>query len=204
MRWLVFDRLRRAVGAHDFPGLRGLLEGFNYYDRDRVKEVGPDRAAAEWIVRCEGKVTLDKFAEPFVDYNELIRKTAELDPRKPTDQVHVVSIDASDSSVTGFGCRHFAGLHHLVDVRFIRCKNLHDHGFDYMGDAVGTTLRYLQIESCPKITELGLEHLKKFSGLRSLLLIDLCRVYNKPQVLSALRETLPKCDIQFPDAQFSK
>lgn len=26
------------------------------YDRERVKEVGADRAAAEWIVRCEGKV----------------------------------------------------------------------------------------------------------------------------------------------------
>ncbi|VDK20998.1 unnamed protein product [Anisakis simplex] len=56
MRMLILDRLRRAIGAHDLPGLRGLLEGFNYYDHGRVKEVGADVAAAEWIVRCEGKV----------------------------------------------------------------------------------------------------------------------------------------------------
>lgn len=32
-----------------------LEEGFSY-DVSRVKEVGPDRTAAEWIVRCGGKV----------------------------------------------------------------------------------------------------------------------------------------------------
>lgn len=31
---------------------------FLSYDDDRVREVGPDRAAAEWVVRCEGKVRL--------------------------------------------------------------------------------------------------------------------------------------------------
>ncbi|KHN82950.1 ATP synthase subunit s, mitochondrial [Toxocara canis] len=172
MRLLMLDRLRRAIGAHDLPGLRGLLEGFNYYDKQRVKEVGPDRAAAEWIVRCEGKVKFDKLDDVFIDYNVLIKQTAELDPRKESDQVHVVTIDATDSSVTGYGCRHFAGLTHLQDVRFIRCRNLHDYGLDYMGDAVGKTLLFLQIESCPRITEYGLDNLVKFRLL--LLLLKSC------------------------------
>uniref|UniRef100_A0A9J2QAA2 Mitochondrial ATP synthase regulatory component factor B n=1 Tax=Ascaris lumbricoides TaxID=6252 RepID=A0A9J2QAA2_ASCLU len=237
MRLLMLDRLRRAIGAHDLPGLRGLLEAFVIcsYDRERVKEVGADRAAAEWIVRCEGKVKFDKLDDLFIDYNELIKKTAELDPRKESDQVHVVSIDATDSSVTGYGCRHFglftalkrllrreaatenrsfrlrgdcyarlfilAGLSHLKDVRFIRCRNLHDYGLDYMGDAVGKTLLFLQIESCPRITEFGLENLVKFSGLRSLILHDLKRVHGKENVLKMLRKALPHCDVRYPEAR---
>ncbi|VDM37805.1 unnamed protein product [Toxocara canis] len=169
------------------------------YDKQRVKEVGPDRAAAEWIVRCEGKVKFDKLDDVFIDYNVLIKQTAELDPRKESDQVHVVTIDATDSSVTGYGCRHFAGLTHLQDVRFIRCRNLHDYGLDYMGDAVGKTLLFLQIESCPRITEYGLDNLVKFSGLRSLILHDLKRVHGKKEVLKMLRKALPHCDVRYPD-----
>ena len=29
---------------------------FFSYDHQRVKEIGPDRAAAEWIVRCGGSI----------------------------------------------------------------------------------------------------------------------------------------------------
>ncbi|ETN74547.1 hypothetical protein NECAME_12927 [Necator americanus] len=50
------EKFLMALGKHDIPGLRWLLEGFNYYDVQRVKEVGPDRAAAEWVVRCGGAV----------------------------------------------------------------------------------------------------------------------------------------------------
>lgn len=89
-----------------------------------MREVGPDRAAAEWIVRCGGKVRFvngvfnynsfcfrfDKFKDKFEDYNTLIRVTAELDPAKPSGQVSIVEIDASNSCVSAFGCRHFGRL----------------------------------------------------------------------------------------------
>uniref|UniRef100_A0A1I7YFQ0 ATP synthase subunit s, mitochondrial n=1 Tax=Steinernema glaseri TaxID=37863 RepID=A0A1I7YFQ0_9BILA len=101
-------RFQSALVSHNIPGLQWLLEGFNYYDQERIKEVGPDRTAAEWIVRCEGKVRFDKIDEVFDDYNALIRTTAELDPRKAEDQVKLVSIDATGSSITAYGCRHFS------------------------------------------------------------------------------------------------
>ncbi|VDP03307.1 unnamed protein product [Heligmosomoides polygyrus] len=105
------EKFVQALGKHNIPGLRWLLEGFNYYDVSRVKEVGPDRAAAEWIVRCGGSEELcfgfDKIEDTFDDYNALIKRTAELDPRVPNDNVKVTHILAVDASVTGYGCRHF-------------------------------------------------------------------------------------------------
>ena len=50
---------------------------------------------------------IDKFRQPFDDYNALIRVTAELDPDKASDRVHVTSIDATRSCISGHGCRHF-------------------------------------------------------------------------------------------------
>ncbi|PIO65448.1 hypothetical protein TELCIR_12886, partial [Teladorsagia circumcincta] len=91
----------QALGRHNIPGLRWLLDGFNYYDISRVKEVGPDRAAAEWIVRCGGAVKFDKIGDTFDDYNALIKRTAELDPRLPQDNVKVTHILAVEASVTG-------------------------------------------------------------------------------------------------------
>lgn len=49
----------------------------------------------------------DKSNNSFDDYNTLIRVTSELDPAKESQQWHVTEIDASDSCVSGFGCRHF-------------------------------------------------------------------------------------------------
>lgn len=52
----------------------------------------------------------DKFKDHIDDYNTLIRLTAELDPAKPSDRVKLLEIDASNSSVSGFGCRHFSNF----------------------------------------------------------------------------------------------
>lgn len=43
----------------------------------------------------------------FDDCNTLIERTSDLDPQKP---IRLVSIDATDASVTGYGCQHFGSL----------------------------------------------------------------------------------------------
>lgn len=192
------EKFVQALGKHNIPGLRWLLEGFNYYDVSRVKEVGPDRAAAEWIVRCGGAVKFDKIEDTFDDYNALIKRTAELDPRVPNDNVKVTHILAVDASVTGYGCRHFDGLQGIQEVRFIRCDNLHDFGLEYMANAVGTRLGFLEIDGCRRITEFGLVHLEKCSGLKTLLLRNLKAVHGRENVLRKLKTALPKTEIHYP------
>ena len=43
---------------------------FNKYDSERVKEVGIDRAASEWVLRCGGGVTYSN-GNTLRDYNSL-------------------------------------------------------------------------------------------------------------------------------------
>ena len=43
---------------------------FNKYDSERVKEVGIDRAASEWVLRCGGGLTYNN-GNTLRDYNSL-------------------------------------------------------------------------------------------------------------------------------------
>lgn len=44
---------------------------WNKYDQDRVSAVGPDRACAEWVLRCGGSIQWKGAATPLKDYNAL-------------------------------------------------------------------------------------------------------------------------------------
>ncbi|VDK51596.1 unnamed protein product [Cylicostephanus goldi] len=190
-----------------------LIVRISSYDVERIKEVGPDRAAAEWVVRCGGAVKFDKIDNLFSDYNALIKRCAELDPRVPADNVKITHIHAIDASVSGYGCRHFSafwkfqnnirefvnleGLDGLQEVKFIRCGTLHDFGLEYMADAVGGHLSRLEIDSCRRITEFGLIHLERCRALKSLRLAHLKHVHGHDKVLQRLTRALPNTEISF-------
>ena len=55
-----------------------------------------------------------QIGESFSDYNVLIKRTAQLDPRIQEDNVTIETIYAKDASVTGFGCRHFGEKHYQI------------------------------------------------------------------------------------------
>lgn len=89
---------------------------------------------------------------------------------------------------------NLSGIKH---VEFVRCKNLHDFGLEYMAQHVGGHLKSLRIEECPRITEFGLEHLNKFSALDTLVLRNLKSVHGKEKVEEKLRGALKQTDIKF-------
>ncbi|VDM57974.1 unnamed protein product [Angiostrongylus costaricensis] len=150
--------------SRDLPGVdESVYFGIGKAQHTRLTlEVGPDRAAAEWIVRCGGAVKYVYITFHFRSHLlfSLSGRTAELDPRVPEDDVKLTHIHAIDASITGYGCRHFEGLIGIKEVRFRFCDNLHDYGLEHMGKAVGLYLNTLEIDGCRRITEFGLAHLE--------------------------------------------
>ncbi|XP_011488346.1 ATP synthase subunit s, mitochondrial isoform X1 [Oryzias latipes] len=59
----------REGGRRHFWGWLNAV--FNKVDHDRIKAVGPDRAAAEWLLRCGAKVRFRGFDRWHLDYNAL-------------------------------------------------------------------------------------------------------------------------------------
>lgn len=68
-------------------------------DYERIKAVGPDRAAAEWLLRCGAKVRFQGFDRWQHDYNGL--------PTGPLGRYKIQAIDATES------CIMYRGFDHL-------------------------------------------------------------------------------------------
>lgn len=87
------------------------------YDASRVQEVGPERACAEWLLRC-GAAIRWQTAGPGTftkDYNAL--------PATLSRDVKIVEIDATDSAIMELGFPHFYGLTELKRIKFKNCRS---------------------------------------------------------------------------------
>lgn len=162
---------------------------FNKVDPERIKEVGPDLAAAEWLIRCGASVKWKNFDKWQIDYNTL-----------PTGNLHrykIEEIDATDSAVMYVGFPHLEGLTRLRKIKFHNCNYLNDEALEML-NLIKDTLENLEITSCGNVTEKGLLSLKNLINLKYLLLFDLPEVSNREMCMKQLQNFLPECKIHFP------
>nr|XP_045619898.1 ATP synthase subunit s, mitochondrial-like [Procambarus clarkii] len=164
---------------------------FNKVDESRVKEVGPDRACAEWLLRCGAVVKWHSSGKWTKDYNTL--------PPTGGSLLKIEEIDATDSAVMHIGFPHFKGCKHIRRIVFHKASYLDDAGLSQL-PLLCNSLKELQISSCGNVTADGLRHLGKLKNLEHLLLYDLPEITNKDAILQELEEALPKCTIVFPYA----
>ncbi|XP_023226937.1 ATP synthase subunit s, mitochondrial-like [Centruroides sculpturatus] len=162
---------------------------FNKVDPERIKEVGPDRAAAEWLIRCGASVKWKDIDKWQVDYNTL--------PTGNFQRYKIEEIDATDSSVMYVGFPHLKNLNYLKRIKFHNCSYLNDEGLEML-DLVKDTLQHLEITSCGNVTNKGLTPLKNLKNLKYLLLFDLPEIVNREACVEDLRNSLPGCEIHFP------
>lgn len=157
----------------------------NQVDEARIKEVGADRAAAEWLVRCGAAVRWTGQDHYDRDYDNLIRIRR---------QDKIVAIDATDSSISRVGFPHLKGLTQVEEFVIVRNP--------YLGDDALVMLKFLQqsltslrIVSCVNVTDVGVESLVSLHRLKRLYLSDLMGVRHAAQCISVLKSGLPECDI---------
>lgn len=160
---------------------------FNKVDEGRRKEFGPDRTCAEWVLRNGGIIKWKGAAEYLRNYNEL--------PLEGT-RFFVKEIDATDSSISHYGFKHFEGCKYIDKVILHQCGYIEDVAlkyFTYLSDS----LKHLQISSCRNVTCEGLYSLESLKNLNQLILHDLPYVKEQEKVFEMLKIKLPNCKIQF-------
>ncbi|XP_064483897.1 ATP synthase subunit s, mitochondrial-like [Ornithodoros turicata] len=165
---------------------------FNKVDEDRIKEVGPDRAAAEWLLRCGAAVKWQGAQQYHTDYNSL-----------PTSNIRLLKIeeiDATDSSIMYIGFPYLKGLEHVKSIKLHKCAYITDEALHMLAYAK-KTLRTLHVTSCGNVTDDGVKSLAALTNLEYLKLFDLFEVRDKKGCLEHLRASLQKCQIEFPDTQ---
>lgn len=84
-------------------------------DYERIKAVGPDRAAAEWLLRCGAKVRFQGFDRWHHDYNAM--------PTGPLGRYKIQAIDATESCIMYRGFDHLGQCYTVKNIIFLSlCK----------------------------------------------------------------------------------
>lgn len=168
---------------------------FNRVDYDRIKEVGPDRAAAEWLIRCGAAVKWQGAHTYHSDYNTL--------PGSNYSAYKIEEIDGSNSSIMYIGFPYLKELEHVKVIKLHKCAYITDEALRMLV-YVKDTLETLHVTSCGNVTDDGVKSLDRLTRLKYLKLFDLFEVKDKEGCVRHLKATLGECQIEFPDTREEK
>ncbi|XP_034050905.1 ATP synthase subunit s, mitochondrial isoform X2 [Thalassophryne amazonica] len=161
----------------------------NMVDYERIKSVGPDQAAAEWLLRCGAKVRfqgLDRFHH---DYNGL--------PTGPLGRYKIQAIDATESCIMYRGFDHLDGLKYVDEIKFNKCIYIEDACLERLSSVenLQDTLKRMEVVTCGNVTDKGIIALHKLRNLEHLFLSDLPGIKDKQMTVQRLQTALPRLDI---------
>ncbi|KAM4664505.1 ATP synthase subunit s, mitochondrial isoform 2-T2 [Discoglossus pictus] len=122
---------------------------FNKVDYERIKAVGPDRAASEWLLRCGAQVRYKGFEKFQHDYNGL--------PTGPLGKYKIQAIDATNSCIMYRGFDHLDGLENVEEIKLDKCMYIEDACLERLSkiENLQNSLRRLEIISCGNVTDKG-------------------------------------------------
>ncbi|XP_036397696.1 ATP synthase subunit s, mitochondrial [Megalops cyprinoides] len=171
-------------GSRQFWGWLNAV--FNKVDYERIKAVGPDRAASEWLLRCGAKVRYQGFDRWQFDYNGL--------PTGPLGRYKIQAIDATESCIMYRGFDHLDGLKHVEEIKFNRCMYIEDTCMERLSkiENLQASLRRLELISCGNVTDRGVIALHHLRNLDYLFLSDLPGVKEKEKTVERLQTALPQ------------
>uniref|UniRef100_A0A3P9IP29 Distal membrane arm assembly complex 2 like n=1 Tax=Oryzias latipes TaxID=8090 RepID=A0A3P9IP29_ORYLA len=177
----------REGGRRHFWGWLNAV--FNKVDYDRIKAVGPDRAAAEWLLRCGAKVRFQGFDRWHLDYNAL--------PTGPLDRYQIQGIDATESCIMVQGFDHLEGLRHVEEIKLCRCIYIQDACLERLSavENLQQSLLTMEVVSCGNVTDKGVVALHRLRNLESLFLSDLPGIKDKQSTVDRLQRALPRLDV---------
>lgn len=170
--------------------VRWLNEIANRVNLDRIEAVGPERAAAEWLVR-NGASFRSNISHHFEsDYNRLVANTTQITNKKWA----IEDIYAKDASLVTTGFMHLKGLSALKRIALVDCIYLEDTALKYL-EYVEPTLEHVELLACTLITQSGVGFLGELRNLKFINLYNLPSCDNFELALEELQLMLPNCKI---------
>lgn len=171
------------MGRHIFAFIK---KAFNAVDVQRLREVGPDRSCAEWILKNGGAVRFTMCPRILINaYSDLPMESV---------KIAVKEIDATGTAITELGFDHLKGCKAIDTIILDDCGDVDDLALAKLS-YVANTLEALQISKCEKVSSFGLLSLKQLVHLKNLRCYDLVKVENFVGAVEQLRMDLPKCEV---------
>uniref|UniRef100_A0A915HUR0 ATP synthase subunit s, mitochondrial n=2 Tax=Romanomermis culicivorax TaxID=13658 RepID=A0A915HUR0_ROMCU len=149
--------------------------------------MGPDRACAEWVIRCGGSIRWSRSDELSKEFKSICNKIPGKD--------YLTAIEATDACVNANGMKHLQNVGKLEYLKFDRCFELNNKALQYLSIAKDS-LKQVEIYSC-LFSDAGLLHLKDLRKLRILKMGDLPNAVNIDETIEELKSCLPNCDVTY-------
>ena len=92
-KYLSSSHLSSSIHYRQFWNSLNIIR--NKYDRKRVEELGPDRACAEWLLRCGGSIRFKNWGSFITNYKSI--------PKGSPGQFKIEEIRAIKASITSEG-----------------------------------------------------------------------------------------------------
>ncbi|CAF1216748.1 unnamed protein product [Adineta ricciae] len=164
---------------------------WNRYDQKRVQEIGPDRACAEWLLRCGGAVRFKNRQAITTDYNAI--------PSGGPGQQKVEEIRAVKACITSDGFAYLKGLTDLRKVHLEKCDQIGDGTITRLKQSKDT-LESVALIDLPQLTENGVGNLTELKNLKQIDLARLPGVKNRDGIVRLLTNELPGCHVNYDDS----
>ncbi|KAF2976089.1 hypothetical protein EK904_005975 [Melospiza melodia maxima] len=168
--------------SRDLPGqVIAALRVPRRVDHERIRAVGPDRAASEWLLRCGALVRYQGSPKWQQDYNAL--------PTGPLGRyVHAANPALCPAD----------GLEHVRDIKLEKCMYIQDQCLQRLGETstLQKSLQRLKIISCGNVTDTGILALHRLANLKYLYLSDLPGIREKEKTVRVLQQALPKLELE--------
>ncbi|XP_063686044.1 ATP synthase subunit s, mitochondrial-like [Bolinopsis microptera] len=166
----------------------------NRIDEQRMKYMGADKPAAEWILLNKGKVKMsgsNKWISSFWDFPQ----------DNFSSDFRLTHIQADNTEVSSTGFRYIKNLAYIQTASFAQCRYVDDSALPHLhGSADSGSLKALNL-SKTSITQHGIRQLAELKSLKHLDIsdckgmLDIPFESELPDLLDYLKSELPKCAI---------
>ncbi|CAL7943229.1 unnamed protein product [Xylocopa violacea] len=188
---MAMHTLSRSINSAVFQNTKNQNRSFFYWltvvfnrvDEKRRKEIGPDLACAQWLLRNGASVRWKGHSEQLTDYNVL----------PDSGNYFIEAVEADNAGICDIGFQHFEGCKHIKKVKLENCRYIDNNAMNCLS-LLQDSLTNLEIINCKSVSDDGVFKLKVLKNLETLKIKGLPAVDNNI-VQKELTEALPNCKI---------
>jgi len=185
--------LKNAIGTNKRGLWQWIDDTFNRMDDDRIKEVGPNMACAEWLMKNGARIRWKGCKEFVSHYNCL--------PNMECGSQNLFQIEevfaGEEASISHIGFRYFKDCKNISDVAFVGCHTINNEALSKL-NIMKNHLLNLKINGCVNVSDDGILALGDLQALKYLELKNL-QFVEKPETINHLKAKLPKCTVQYSE-----
>ncbi|CAH1714463.1 ATP synthase subunit s, mitochondrial-like [Aphis gossypii] len=165
---------------------------FNCLDDDRIKEIGPNLACAEWLMKNGARVKWKGCKEYVSHYDCLPNPTSIHLKQFLIEQVYA----GKEASISHIGFSYFKNCTNISKIEFDGCDSIDNEALSKL-NILKDYLIALKINDCVNISDQGIKSLEQLQALKYLELKNINALSQPEIMIDHLKAKLPECNVQY-------